>query len=111
MDWEKAPEWANYAILLEGGRFVWSPDSSPNFSFEFVDHNFMLDNDDEMMSLKVESVIPRPVYVTKVYLKEGHKLAEYKADGMLSHEEVKRYLKKEGWDVKSLRFMLEYREK
>lgn len=101
MDWKDAPEWANYKLTLEGGTSIWTV--SPT-------KELIIGSGDNTQRVSVVSSEQRPEWKTFVRVKDDGKLLKYEAEGMITHHAAKRFLKEAGYDVRGLRFVLEYEQ-
>lgn len=99
MNWSISPSWATHLLTLEGGTKIWATEPLEYISFAFGEN---------AQKISVVDVQQRPEFKTKIYLQEEGKLVEYEAEGMLTHQQAKRLLRDAGYDVRWLRFVLEY---
>lgn len=101
MNWKTAPSWATHLLTLEGGTKIWATEPLESISFAFGEHG---------QKVSVVSVQQRPEFKTIISLKDEGKLVKYEAEGMLTHQQAKRLLRDAGYDVRWLRFVLEYEQ-
>lgn len=101
MKWEQSPAWATHKLTLEGGTVLWSTESSKEI---------ILGVGENTQKIGVVAVEQRPVWKSLIHLKDDGKLVKYEIEGMLTHNAAKRLLKEAGYDVRGLRFVLEYEQ-
>ena len=91
----------NYKLTLQGGTTIWSEESPSEILFG---------TEAKLQKLEVVGVEQRPEHKTYIHLRDGGKLVKYEVEGMLTHNAAKRLLKEAGYDVRGLRFVLEYEQ-
>lgn len=101
MKWEESPAWATHKLTLEGGTSIWSTEAVPSI---------MLGYGENIQKIEVVVAEQRPEYKTHIHLRDDGKLVEYEVEGMITHNAAKRLLKDSGYDVRGLRFVLEYEQ-
>lgn len=101
MTWEQSPSWATHKLTLEGGTTLWSTEASKEI---------VLGAGENTQKIEVVAVEQRPEHKTYIHLKDDGKLVKYEVEGMLTHNAAKRLLKEAGYDVRGLRFVLEYEQ-
>lgn len=99
MKWENAPKWANFLLELEGGTKIWSESSTDEV---------LLGEGDKSQKVLVKNCQPRPAYKTFIHLKDQGVLVKYEFEGEITHQQAKRLLRDAGYDVRGLRYVLEY---
>ena len=101
MDWKQSPEWATHKLTLEGGTVLWSTESSKEI---------ILGAGENTQKIAVVEIQTRPEYKTFIHLRDAGKLVKYEVEGQIAHGAAKRLLKQSGYDLRGLRFVLEYEQ-